>query len=464
MRILIAVHGYPPEHNGGAERRAERTARAMAERGHDVAVVCIQTDNAEHTDLRMTHRARDGIDVWRMAFNGGANPDPFRWSYDHPELGAVVGRVIDEWHAQVLHLFSGYLLGASTVDAAVARRVRVVIDLTDYWWHCHRINLLTPLGKRCDGPSQVGCARCYAEQHRRFRLPAQLSPHNADMAWSLVQPDNLLGPMLGLPAQASRAARLQAALAKADVLLAPSQFLADFYQRHGTKGKRMCVWRQGVELTQCPLRTNEATLRIGYLGQVKPHKGVDLLIEAWKKLQGTQPRRLEIYGSAAGEPDYERQLSQELAQLPDATWHGTYQGSEVWEVLAQLDVVVVPSRWVENSPNSILEAQAIGVPIVGTKLGGIAELVEHNRNGLLFAVDDSDELAQNLQRLLDEPDLLPHLRAHAMPFFSHQAAMDRLEGLYQQLTRQHTPASNNERTSAHERNWGDTATPCHTSR
>jgi glycosyltransferase involved in cell wall biosynthesis len=432
MRIMIAVHGYPPDQFGGAERRAERTARAMAARGHEVTVFCIQTDNADHPDLRTHDVLIDGIRVRRVAFNGGANPDPFRWSYDHPELGAALADLIAEARPQVMHLFSGYLLGASAIDAAVEYDVRVIVELTDYWWHCHRINLLTPLGERCDGPSPVRCTRCYAEQQRRFRLPTHLAPGVTNQLWSAIKPETMLGDLLGMPAQEQRARRLHAALEQAAMLIAPSQYLADFYVRHGAHPEQIRVWRQGVELDYCRLRTRSETLRVGYIGQVKPHKGVDLILRAWSLLHGTQPRQLDIYGSAEGDPRYHQQIEHDIGLLHDAAWRGAFRGPQVWEVLAQLDVVVVPSRWVENSPNSILEAQAVGVAVVGSNLGGIAELVRHNHNGLLFAVDDAQDLARNLQRLLDEPDLLARLRKNALPFLSHTAAMDRLEHLYEE--------------------------------
>jgi glycosyltransferase involved in cell wall biosynthesis len=434
MRILIAVHGYPPERQGGAERRAERTARAMRERGHEVAVICVQNDNTAHNDLRYRDRSQDGIGVREIFFNGGANPDNFRWSYDNPELGTAVGAFIDQHKPQLMHLFSGYLLGASALKAATSRRVRTVVDLTDYWWHCHQINLLTPSGKRCDGPSPAKCARCYAERQRRFRLPAQIAPEITSYAWSSLHSASRLGKFFGLPAQEARGARLRTALCSADTLIAPSQFLADFYIRHGAERAKIKVWRQGVALDQCRLRSRSQTLRVGYLGQVKPHKGVDLLLKAWGQLRGPRPRQLAIYGSADGYDDYRAQLEQQIAQLADALWHGSYVGNQVWEVLAQLDVVIVPSRWVENSPNSILEAQAVGVALVGSNLGGIAELIEHERNGLLFQVDDADDLARNLQRLLDEPELLPRLRANVMPFLAHSTVMDRLERLYNELS------------------------------
>ena len=77
-------------------------------------------------------------------------------------------------------------------------------------------------------------------------------------------------------------------------------------------------------------------------------------------------------------------------------------------MLAELDVLVVPSRWVENSPNVILEAQAMGVPVVGIATSAASpELVTHEQNGLLFETDNAADLARQLQRLLDDPGLAP---------------------------------------------------------
>jgi GT2 family glycosyltransferase len=80
-------------------------------------------------------------------------------------------------------------------------------------------------------------------------------------------------------------------------------------------------------------------------------------------------------------------------------------------VLADLDVVVVPSIWIENAPFIIREAFAARVPVVASNLGGMAEMVRDGADGLLFPAGDASALAAALRRLLDEPQLLPALRA-----------------------------------------------------
>jgi hypothetical protein len=72
--------------------------------------------------------------------------------------------------------------------------------------------------------------------------------------------------------------------------------------------------------------------------------------------------------------------------------------------------VLVALIWIENSPFVIKEAFAAGVPVVASNLGGMAELVEDGRNGLLFEAGSSADLRRVLARLLDEPRLLSKLR------------------------------------------------------
>lgn len=432
--ILIAVHGFPPRHNAGAERRAARTARSLARLGYTVHVVCVEEIVEHGARSTVSTAVEDGVTVYRLTIPAAPPEQAFRWSYNHPLVGAAVGRLIAELEPSVFHLFSGYLLSGSVVHAAVDAGVPVVVSLTDYWWLCHQINLLTPTGRRCGGPSPAGCARCLAEQQRRFRLPAQHLPALADGFWRTVQPESWLGRQLAVEDQQERATYLAGALRRATALIAPSSFLAGVYRAHGLDaGSQLRVSRQGVELTLCPLRQSDSMLRVGYIGQIKPHKGVDLLLDAWTRLSGPRARQLTLYGSAEGASAYEAQIRSMIDGAEMVTWPGVLRGAEIWDALARLDVLVMPVRWVENSPNVILEAQAMGVPIIGTDLGGVAELVRHNENGLRFASDDASDLARQLQRILDEPQLLTRLRAGAMPFRTVDEEIAELEMLYAEL-------------------------------
>jgi glycosyltransferase involved in cell wall biosynthesis len=436
MRILILVHGYPPTFTGGAELRAERTARALAARNHQVAVLCIESLSTPTTMLAGPEHPEQGVHVYRLHVQAGLAANQGYWSDFRRLVTETLDRLVREWRPELIHLFSGYLLGSGVIDFAAERRLPIVVSLTDYWWLCHRINLIRTNGERCDGPAAVECARCANELYRRFRLPANAVPPLANALWSLAGEVPALAGPLGVHDQAEQLRMKITALNRADALIAPSHFLAQTYIRHGGNPARIKIWRQGVNMSLCPLRTSSSELRFRYFGQIKHHKGVHTLIKAWGQLGGLHARNLRLYGSDRGEESYGARLREQSHRLSNLSWCQPVSHAEVWQTLAQTDVLVIPSRWNENSPNVILEAQAMGVPVIGTNLGGIAELVRHGENGLLFAPDDADDLATQMQRLLDEPGLLASLRQHPIPFHSFADELDRIEDLYMSLTAQ----------------------------
>jgi glycosyltransferase involved in cell wall biosynthesis len=430
MRILIVAHGYPPAFTGGAELRAERTARGLVAAGHDVAVLSAESFPGAESGPAILEHSQDGVLVHHMQLRYDAEGDLHRQEYHHPDVATELEAMIERWRPDVIHLFSGYLTGLAVIHTAKTASVPVVVSLTDYWWLCHRIIMVRTNGLRCEGPTPGGCARCHWEVYRRFRIPSQVARPLLDRFWDAAEKSAPLAGTLGMDKQAERRRALTEALSMADALIAPSNVLANVYVNHGIRPDHVHVLRQGVDLDACPVRVPAEAVRFGYFGQIKRHKGVHTLIEAWQKLAGERPRELILRGSFRGEEHYAEELRTLSATMEDITWAPLIPHNEIWEALARIDVLVVPSRWLENSPNIILEAQAMGVVVIGTALGGIAELVQHGHNGLLFEADDAASLCAQMQRMIDEPELIAQLRRNALPFGSFPAEIDQIVQLY----------------------------------
>jgi glycosyltransferase involved in cell wall biosynthesis len=179
-------------------------------------------------------------------------------------------------------------------------------------------------------------------------------------------------------------------------------------------------------------------LRVGFIGTIAPHKGCDLLIRAFRKLPSDLEATLTIHGNLQRFEAFVEQLY-ELARGDERiTFAGPFQREEVGQVLSELDVLVVPSRWYENQPGVILEAFAAGMPVVATNLGGMSEFVKHEENGLLFELDDAEGLVHQLRRLGEEPELLERLRAGIGPVKTVEENVDELEALYGSLLKKHS--------------------------
>lgn len=434
MKITYAVHHLPPGYTGGAEYRALRTAHWFQSHGHTARLICVESI-LEAEPVRADSEV-NGLFIRRLSFDHRAFDDG-RWQYDNPLVEQRITEFLSERRPDVFHLFSGYLMTAAAIRAAHAAGVPIVISLTDFWFLCPRITLLRSDNTLCPQPPDdpMGCVRCLAEQSRRFRWPARVAPPMADALW------RTLGATLPVAHARRRAMQdrrhiLSQALAEADALVCPSRFLHDLFRRRGIAADKLIVMRQGLATPPPALQRarDPRHLTIGYSGQIRHHKGLDVLIRAAIELarQGYS-FTLAIYGNESVDRRYTASLKRLAGRVDWLEWRGVYAPEQIWDALTGLDVIVVPSRWYENSPNIILEAQSIGVPVVATALGGMAELVQHDVSGLLFRLNDAHDLSRQLARLFDEPGLLNRLSAGAPAVKSLEQEMTELLDVYRRV-------------------------------
>jgi glycosyltransferase involved in cell wall biosynthesis len=412
MRILIAVHHFPPTFRGGAEWRAYRTARGLQQAGYQVQVVC--TESITHGDGQTLEHAEttcDGVTVHRLYFNLSQSPNSFPSSYRNPLVGQYVSDLVNEFRPDVLHLISGYLMSGSTIEAAQVAEVPVVLTLTDFWFLCPRITLVRSDGSLCSSPADpLACALCLRKQRRRYRLSDQLSGGMVGRALAILwqrNNDAFLGALR------ERKSYLFSLLNEVDVVISPSRFLKELFEAQGVSPHRFLYIRQGLDVSnwvEAGPTTSNSHLRIGYIGQIAKHKGVDVLVEAFRRLRaGEELPQLTLYGDVDQFPRFAKQLRKRVAGRKDVVFAGTFEHSQIRRIHAGVDVLVVPSVWCENSPNVILEAFATGTPVVVSRLGGMAELVTDGVNGFLFETGDAEDLARVLQRFVDQPDLVGSL-------------------------------------------------------
>ncbi|NIV38349.1 MAG: glycosyltransferase [Anaerolineae bacterium] len=368
----------------------------------------------------------DSLPVRRLSFNLAATPDPFRWAYDNPWIGEHLRGYLTELVPDVLHLISGYLMSGSTLRVASDLGIGTVITLTDFWFLCPRITLLRRDGQLCAPPFDAAtCARCLGEQRRRYRIPGRIAPALMDAFWRMRK---------GWIAQIeARTAFMRETLNHVDAVISPSRFLGALFVEAGVAPGRIIFSRQGRDFPNLKpevlQKTAAAHLRIGHLGQIAPHKGVHTLFEAVRQLPGA-PLEVRAYGDGSRFPGYTRRLRHMARQDSRLSLVGVYDRTDVSRILQGLDVVVVPSVWYENSPNTILEAFSHRTPVVASDLGGMAELVEEGVNGLRFTPGDASSLAAKLRQLIDQPGLLAQLRAGIGPVKSVAEEMAELLEVY----------------------------------
>src|SRR4030095_3616466 len=218
--------------------------------------------------------------------------------------------------------------------------------------------------------------------------------------------------------------------------IAPSASIAEEFVRLGLPADKIRVSDYGFAALKRGSRMTSASaprrIRIGFVGTLVWHKGVHVLVDAVRSL----PRdkyELIIHGDTTVFPDYAAELRRKAAGLP-VKFSGPFDHNDMSRVYDHMDVLVVPSLWLENSPLVIHEAFRAGVPVVGARIGGIAGLVVDQRSGLLYDPPESaSALGNALRRLIDDPCHLAALAQNTPRVKSIEEDADEWEARYAEV-------------------------------
>ncbi|HMM45742.1 MAG TPA: glycosyltransferase family 4 protein [Candidatus Macondimonas sp.] len=192
--------------------------------------------------------------------------------------------------------------------------------------------------------------------------------------------------------------------------------------------------RDAAELgvPDAPARTAGPELRIGFIGRLDPTKGVEPLLDAFA---AADLPHAELWIAGNGKADYERSLRARHAS-ERVRFLGRVAPRDFYP---QVDVVVVPSLWQEPLGMVVAEALAFGKPVIGSRRGGIPEMIRAGENGLLFEPDRPGELVAALRQLAGDATLRARMgeaaRASARPFMDRDRWVDQYQTLYQRLAR-----------------------------
>jgi glycosyltransferase involved in cell wall biosynthesis len=225
---------------------------------------------------------------------------------------------------------------------------------------------------------------------------------------------------------------LSAVLARAQAIIAPSEFVRAEYQRQGIPADKITVIRHGLQLPdELPPREPPAgRLRVVYLGGIAWQKGVHVLVEAANRCPANI--QVTIYGDLGTQPDYAAALIRQTRQA-NVNFAGRLEHEKVWPALAAADVVVVPSLWYETSSLIAAEAQAAGAVVIASNVGALPERVTDGQDGLLFPAGDAAALRRLLLELLDRPERLHQLQAGIVPVRRIEQHVQDIEALYQSV-------------------------------
>jgi glycosyltransferase involved in cell wall biosynthesis len=383
VKILYLVHQFFPRFSSGTERFVLNVASSLQRDGHSAQVITYDLFNREpfHSRDQLSVRKYSYKNIPVVAVRHRKMPIDAHTSYEDPEIYRFALTFLREnRNYDVLHCAHPMRL-TSFVRAARELKLPYILTLTDFWLICPKIFLQTTAGSLCTGPeSGQACSR--------------------------------LCPELDSPSVSERLEQAKEILFGAHAVIGPSQFLAALFKKEFPDLK-ISVMPHGIGAA--PLKQSMRTYKkgeevvFGYTGGLAPHKGVHVLLDAFRNVSARNVR-LKVYGSYSHEMEY----AQKLFKIADGDnrieFCGTYEPSVAGDILQGLDVLVIPSIVYESYSLSLHEALACNIPIIASNIGAAVEEITDSSNGFTFRAGDEDDLKSKMELIARHPEILNEIK------------------------------------------------------
>ena len=410
-RAIQATAYFFPESTGGTEVYVGDLARDLGRFG------CVSTILAPSPDLTAQSYKWHGLPVNRYPCGDAGDRRIISGALPHLGFDRFLA-LLDQAEPGIYHQHSwSGGCGPHHLRAAKERGLRTVTTVHVPGNVCLSGTMMRMATRACEGRiDEDVCSKCWMVTHKGI-------------------PQGIAGPFARISRKAARGetpllsglSRFTAAFDMhrdrfelmdrySDRIVAVCQWLYDALLLNGIAKEKLVLCRQGVGdapslVSPRPPRGRGAVLRVGFLGRYYSVKGLDLLMNAMRRVPAALPVELLIHGIAnnSTEAHYARSVRKAAAGDRRIQFLPPVARDRIWETLAGFDVLAVPSQWLETGPLVVMEAIAAGTPVLGSDLGGISELVTAGRNGWLVPHDSVDAWAAALERLcgLFGPDLRP---------------------------------------------------------
>ena len=318
-------------------------------------------------------------------------------------LEPLFNTIVSKNKYDIVHIAHPFRCGTA-IQSSRNNKIPILLTLTDFWMVCPKAIGITQKGELCltsdNGKKCVIC--CYSEEH-------------SDLIFKRFETAGTI-------------------LNEVDLCTTSTSFLKSVIQNNYPSSK-VKVIRFGKDYTNIQgnhkMYFKDSIITIGFLSTLQPHKGAHILIEAFNKLN-PHNIKLKIYGHYFDHAEYFKNLK-DLANGKQIEFCNAYKYEDFQKIFDELDLVIVPSIWWENSPLVIQEGFMAGLPIICSDIGGMAEKVTNNINGLHFKTGNTQDLVNKILQIHKSPALLKKLTKGIPKVKSIEENRKELEEIYGKL-------------------------------
>ena len=376
-RIMIVVHGHPSTSKGGAEIAAYNLFKEFRRQGAECLFV------ARSVEPSHGGSAFSVVDDGELLFHTRMSDFFLFRSAEPSHITQNFRELLQSFMPDVVHFHHYVHLGLEMIPETrrTAPNAKIFVTFHEFLAICHHNGQMvkTETHNLCYRASPRDCSYCFKDR----------SPGDFFL----------------------RERYIKAIFEDVTAFMAPSNFLKSRYAAWGLPEEKIHVIENGqpkVErLPPRPLAEGEVRGRFAYFGQINPYKGVDILLEAFHLLPHSMRHKvhLDIHGAnlEQQEPAFQMHIRQLLEKLGHSvSWHGPYEADEMPQLLAEIDWVVIPSIWWENSPLVLQEAYNFGRPVITANIGGMAEKNLGSKTEMQFSVGNAVSLSQVMVKLVEK--------------------------------------------------------------
>ena len=385
-KILVVSHGHPQFRKGGGEIVAYNQFKALSQEPANQVFFLAHCDEKRFfsTDSRIVQLTPKEY-LFNVEFNG-SNLSSFDrlWFEELSEL-------IDKINPEVVHLHHYYKVGLESIGLIrqkLGNKVKIFVTLHEFLAICANDGqMIKGNGLMCSSSSYQDCSICDS---------------NRSLSYTLI-----------------REARVKNYFSMVDKFFSPSNFLLERYAEWGIPRDRIEMLENGYPLEKLYQEdgiyseNSDKGFNIGFFGQFTPYKGIDLFIESALMVSRDYKQvNFFVYGGSQqslGEFD-EKLVSLKNSSKGIVNFMGKYDENQVVPLMSSMDLVVIPSRWWENSPVIVDEARAAKTPMLVANHGGLREKVVDCGFGVGFLPGSSADLSKKIIYLFENRDKLKQLK------------------------------------------------------
>jgi glycosyltransferase involved in cell wall biosynthesis len=401
MRILQLAQFYPPV-IGGEERHVRNLSAELAARGHEVHVASLDVGREPCDDPGVTVHLLDNVGVKVPALYPTADR-PLALPMPDPLVSRGLARLVAEIEPEVVHAHNWII--NSYLPLRAARRLPLVYSLHDYSHVCPNKRLMYKGVEPCSGPGARKCFSCTNVWYGAGR-----------------------GPVIQAMVRTGRPVRNRLV----DLFTPVSTFVGHANQLD----EQGVPWQVVPNFVPDSLASMQAVPRdpelpdgdyFFFAGDLSDQKGVATALAAYERLDPSSRPSFMLVGNEA----------MDLSSLPEGVRIGrSWDHDRVLSGFHHALAAVLPSKWPDPCPTTVLEAMALGAPLVTTHMGGIADMVVDGESALVVPPGDTDATAAALERMVNEPDLRERLAAAARTHLGRyrlSSVASQLERIYRDL-------------------------------